>query len=1271
MEQSSLVWWGKRLNVTESSADDRAEQWRRPGAVELFAATRFGKAMTTAAEVEAEVVQRLCAKDLPKSALARKVKLCDAILPRRGEDFAQFAAMYERVCMKACARNEVDTAAPYRAACSGSGADDECHRLRSGSDIVEDAAAPHRAACSGSGAGDECHRLRSGSDIVGDRENPTKRVGETEREVPTKRAQSQRETEREDPTKRAEREDPTKRVEHRLRSGWGEDIENQLQRKLLGFLLARIHEAQDFMSVARSYELQTGSLSDLRQVVEKNRRMVRINDMLRPWVGLLAQVANHTQLNRMQEIWNSQKGIPTPEVNRALVYARVNLLTQDLYIGETKSWDSRVKQHFTACYKHSDQCAKPCKGCKEHTKYQKHRVCAPHEWIMIPLYECAGKYEALRLERKLVKRWKPSLNQGDRPFWLLKQAYATDFRRGRNQQRDRKPPWKSRLTDRETPIRAIPALTTYETEGRRYLDINDALGMSMEGVRIKITRGVMDLTRWPGIRQKFGDSYVKVQYPDGTRESTRLSLWCMDRKVDWFHVWIKPEISEHEPETDSSVELLNEIEHLEEVLEKSSEEDLACYWRTRNNLDKQSKIKMRQIIWNECERRYEGLTRVPLTVRIPYFEKLQAHLVRREICAKINAQEGWPEFLRAWHCQRLRIVTASQPSIDDILVNVNKPWYEKKGCKCMEVKQRLREAGYQGSLPMTEGHVLLTGREYDGPWKAALNVCASNVPTQTAWDLQRAWERAREQLPEVIQGTQTQWKAALRRVCDKDPSSKGLQGGSMFPVTREVYKLRKAMHGMVIGPLDKNKGELWCCCPNLYMRALESMYNEQTGYETVETAEARGPTPMADWLVEGHPPGFGPKGRVKKRKKEDDLARKTVRKWQAYYKERGWQRYATFNAKGGFNKPYVLLKSKNMAPEVRAAKWKKARPIAPGTRHPMRKLLGLVGRAWSFATARMEGEHFVLNHGGLVPAFLKEAEQLRAFGEIDVIIRDIEGCYPNMPKETIRWALRRIAKDLEEKHGYGGVTVPKWSPTKACSWKPPKNKGAVFIPWQVMLDVMEFSLDNALIEAPEGGKKLLRQVSGIPMGDPISPGMTVGTCAWMENEWMTWLSAKDKEMFRAKRYMDDILLIFSKNPGWDYKKFVADFERSECYQAPLTLEEGGRGTFLETTFELQANGTFRHHLKNENNMGERPKIWRYTDWRSHGRYEQKRALITGRMRAVHKMASDKLALRQSALQKLNEFKRLGYPPGLLRGVCNFMGATTGEGTWIGVRNAIT
>ena len=52
------------------------------------------------------------------------------------------------------------------------------------------------------------------------------------------------------------------------------------------------------------------------------------------------------------------------------------------------------------------------------------------------------------------------------------------------------------------------------------------------------------------------------------------------------------------------------------------------------------------------------------------------------------------------------------------------------------------------------------------------------------------------------------------------------------------------------------------------------------------------------------------------------------------------------------------------------------------------------------------------------------------------------------------------------------------------------------------------------------------------------------------------------------------------------------------------------------------------------------------------------------------MASDRAALHDSAVQKLAEFERLGYPRGLLRGVCNFMGATTGDLAWFGVRNRV-
>ena len=142
----------------------------------------------------------------------------------------------------------------------------------------------------------------------------------------------------------------------------------------------------------------------------------------------------------------------------------------------------------------------------------------------------------------------------------------------------------------------------------------------------------------------------------------------------------------------------------------------------------------------------------------------------------------------------------------------------------------------------------------------------------------------------------------------------------------------------------------------------------------------------------------------------------------------------------------------------------------------------------------------------------------------------------------------------------------------------------------------------------------------------------------------------------------------SERTRFDWERFIADFVRSECYAPPLKLEAGKDGTFLETTFRWEG-GRFQYRLKNEN-VGAEPKVWRYKDFRSHGPFAQKRALITMMMRKVHQAASGQQELYESALQKLAEFKRLGYPPGLLRGVCGYMAATTGRGGWILVRNGL-
>ena len=145
-------------------------------------------------------------------------------------------------------------------------------------------------------------------------------------------------------------------------------------------------------------------------------------------------------------------------------------------------------------------------------------------------------------------------------------------------------------------------------------------------------------------------------------------------------------------------------------------------------------------------------------------------------------------------------------------------------------------------------------------------------------------------------------------------------------------------------------------------------------------------------------------------------------------------------------------------------------------------------------------------------------------------------------------------------------------------------------------------------------------------------------------------------------------MVYAKNEEWDHERFVRDFEKSECYQAPLELEEGKAGTFLETRYEVHGK-CFKYRLKNDNEGGE-TKIWRYQHFHSFSPFTQKRATLTSCLKKIHKMASDPATLWQSALAKVAEFRRLWYPLGVLRGACTYLGASTGEGTWITVRNTL-
>ena len=140
----------------------------------------------------------------------------------------------------------------------------------------------------------------------------------------------------------------------------------------------------------------------------------------------------------------------------------------------------------------------------------------------------------------------------------------------------------------------------------------------------------------------------------------------------------------------------------------------------------------------------------------------------------------------------------------------------------------------------------------------------------------------------------------------------------------------------------------------------------------------------------------------------------------------------------------------------------------------MKRLLHFVGRAWSFVTSRIPGEHFVINKTTEVTDFLCKTEKdLKNMGEIQIQNFDIVGCFPNMPKDIIRVAMRSIREKFRQ---YEGVFVPRFSECQRCTWAT-KRKSMQLIPFKVMLDVLDFCLDNTFMKMHDG--QINKQMEGI------------------------------------------------------------------------------------------------------------------------------------------------------------------------------------------------
>ena len=389
---------------------------------------------------------------------------------------------------------------------------------------------------------------------------------------------------------------------------------------------------------------------------------------------------------------------------------------------------------------------------------------------------------------------------------------------------------------------------------------------------------------------------------------------------------------------------------------------------------------------------------------------------------------------------------------------------------------------------------------------------------------------------------------------------------------------------------------------------------------------------------------------------------------------------------------YAILKDKNCTdPQIRKQKYKKARPITPYCKHPMKKLLHYAARAWMFILKQLKGPHFA------IPTTKKFKEKMTDFNAHFATAKnarlctkswDISGCYTNMPKDKILESMKEILKlvkadpDIDALHEDGtyaemnspaivaktskeAINLPKFGKGPA-HWGYGDVDTRITLTFKQMLDIVSFSLENAFFIL---GDKIIQQVHGIPMGDPMSPALCIGSCAYLEMKWFESLPANIQPHVKFTRYLDDIFMIanIGQNgiPESDFLALKKEFTEN-CYPPCLELEETPHDEYLECKVQTEGNViTTRHWNKNLTHMIATGKqhYYKHQHFGSHTTNHSKRGALIGTWTRMSDNTNTTEGLHMAICEKMFELNELKYPKKYVLKTLKYMHNKTKEEIW--------
>ena len=945
--------------------------------------------------------------------------------------------------------------------------------------------------------------------------------------------------------------------------------------------------------------------------------------------------------------------------NESLVYARLNLNNKEIYIGSTNNWGERFREHQRETMKHYKGA---CKGCGMHHAYKRQGKLHPAEWIMVPL-QFSNKIDLLQNEKRQIYKHRSNLNS---EIYGGKARDNHNARRSRMRKRGKPSGAAQAMGGASTPAPTVYKLTSDDaftssslTGLMSYLECYE-YGKGKEGVISWERHRESDKTNWKLLDFKHGQCVVSW---NGTEQTLREAMPEVKQSTNGQLTITNWNIKENTKATEKMLgKLACKRWKVQDYLTFTATQHKALWVHMELMEDDKKRKTVRERLYRICCEVYGFMPFRKLKFQAPFSPLLKRGEHRRFIVATLQPiLRQVPAAISTYILQNLKITRRKRPKIGDFLINFRKHAKENTGaCTCKRTKGLFRKNGW--ATPMKNGHVAFIGSQYEGPFKRVLQQNCNNTPMPTvADDVKMAAELWAENCSKLPR----KWKEMLQdNGVVKGLSLNAEQRGALPTLfksenlmstvsMKEMTNMKRLLRGLCVSTIDKNAGQLHCCCPALYKEVMDKTFDTTK----VEHYESVLPKLFSEEYANNHEKQLQNIYKGEPLEEEIGGEEDIIQYWKWLYYKNRWNTIAPFNEGGKIGNSYTLFKFKYW--ETPSAKWNSGRPISPSWQHPMATLLKAAGRAWMFIIKQWRTEHFILNSAmGLreaVEGHIGDMKARAATGQLDLKhkVWDIDSMYPSMPKGDMICAMKTILKEVREgqRLRVSHITVPdskalpiKWGKHyEECEGR----ARAVTVPLDELVKIVKFSLDHTVTKV--GKDKLVRQNCGIPMGDSLSPAIAIGTCAWFERKWIRSMPEEDRWRVKGIRYLDDVLMIVNDHEWGKAGECFDNFAKlGGCYPKPLSLSEDDGAHYLECTIHNKGEDLLLQHWnKNEGNESKQ-RYYKGVHAHSFSETKYKVGALIGTFVRMGRNSSTNELLQTSLKEKCRELKFLQYPMGHIK-----------------------